>query len=226
MPPTPFAALNGKRIQVAHVTIPWYGTWCADVTLAVPDVIPLVSTLTLGDLTLTGSVFRMASFSGTRATRIVGGAGGWRRVIPSQGYSNPKGIPLSLLLSDAAALVGETVRVQSDYIVGTNYARETAPASRLLRQLAGQQWWIDNAGVTQIGNRTIAPIGTPFQVTDWSGGRGWFQIATENLSDWVPGRTFANYAVTKAQQIGLTMIAMDNDGKLRVQVLTDGTGSQ
>lgn len=222
----PFLALNGRRIVSGRITMPYYGAWVADVTIAVADVLPLASVLAFGDLTLTGTVYRMASFSGSRSARIVGGAAGWRKTIKAQGYSNPAGVRASLVLGDAAAAVGETVNLASDFIVGKAYVRETAPAERLLRQLAGPTWWIDPAGVTQIGTRASGAITSPFLINDWSGGKGWFSVSTEKISDWMPGRSFSNSNVSNPQQIGMVTFLADNDGKLRVNVLSDGVGSQ
>lgn len=222
----PYLALNGRRVVSANVMIPYYGAWCADVTIAVSDVIPLAATLTLGNLTLTGTVYRMASFSGARSARIVGGGAGWRKTLPAFAYANPAGIRASLVLGDAATLVGEKVNVMSDAIVGKTFVRESAPAERLLRQLGGSEWWIDPSGITQVGPRASGAITTQFLINDWSGAKGWFSVSTETISDWMPGRTFSNANVTKAQQIGMTTIIASNDGKLRVNVLSDGVGSQ
>lgn len=221
-----FLSLNGRRVVSARVTMPYYGAWVADVVLAISDTIPLSAALVLGDLTLSGTIYRMSSFSGARSARIVGGAAGWRKTIPAQAYVRPSGIAMSLVLGDAAALVGEQVRIANDVILGTTYVRENAPAERLLRQLAGPTWWIDPSGVTQVGTRAGGAITSPFQIVEWSGGRGFFEVATETLSDWMPGRTFSNANVTKSQQIGMTTYLADNTGKLRVLVLSDGVGAQ
>lgn len=222
----PYLALNGRRIVSARVTVPFYGAWCADVTLAIADTIPLTSVLTIGDLTLNGTIFRMASFSGSRSARLVGGGAGWRKVIPAQAYYNPLGVRASIVLGDAASIVGERLNLVTDSVLGTSYVREAAPAERVLRLIAGAQWWIDSSGVTQVGPRAGGAITSPFQIINWSGGKGWFDVSTETLSDWMPGRTFSNSNVTKAQQIGMVTYVADNDGKLRVNVLSDGVGSQ
>lgn len=221
-----YAVINGKRLASARITMPFYGVWCADVVLAVPDTIALSCTIQLGDLSLAGTIYRMASFSGSRSARVIGGAAGWRKIIPAQAYSKAQGIPMSLILGDAASLVGERINLAQDQLLGTTYVRETAPAERLLRQLAGPEWWVDNTGITQIGTRPGSAITSPFTMVDWSGGKGRFEIATETLSDWLPGRKFSNSNVSTQQQIGMTSFVMDNDGKLRVTVLSDGVGSQ
>lgn len=215
----PFAALNGRRIISGSVTFPYYGAWVADVTLSVSDTIPTLSTLTLEDLTLSCAVYRQFSFAGSRSARLVGGFGGWRKQIPAQAYQNSGGIKASLLLGDAASLVGEKVNVVSDQTVGSIFVREAAPAQRLLRQVAGSIWWIDAKGTTQVGPRSGSAIISSFTVITWSGAKGKFEIATEKLSDWMPGQTFTSPTVTATQTIGSTTIAIDNDGQLRLTVL-------
>lgn len=215
----PFAALNGRRVISGAITFPYYGAWVADVVLSVSDTIPTLSTLTLEDLTLSCAVYRQFSFAGSRSARLVGGFGGWRKTIPAQAYQSAGGIKASLLLGDAAALVGEKVNVVTDQTVGSLFVREAAPAQRLLRQLAGSLWWVDSKGTTQVGPRTSTAILSSFTAVEWSGAKGRFNIATEKLSDWMPGQTFTSPTVTATQTIGSTTIAIDNDGTLRLTVL-------
>jgi hypothetical protein len=115
--------------------------------------------------------------------------------------------------------VGEQISVASDSTIGTLFAREAAPAERLLRQLAGASWWVDTRGVTQVGPRTSMAITSAFTVVQWSGAKGSFEIATEIVGDWMPGNTFTAPTVSGTQTIGLTTIDADNDGKIRLTVL-------
>ena len=218
-----FAELNGSRIMSGSVTIPYYGLWTADIALAAAGPLPILCTLTIGNLTLQGAVYRSASFTQSRSARIVGGFGGWRKAVPAQAYYNPRGINLSLPLRDAASLVGEQVQVTNDASIGTSFVREAAPAERLLRQMCGPEWFVDVNGVTQIGVlRPTGRITTPFSPIDWSGGKGRFEIATETYADWLPGRSFTSSNISIAQFVGMTTFQMDNDGKVRLFVLSSG----
>lgn len=216
----PFAALNGRRVISGSITFPYYGTWVADVVLSVSDTIPTLSTLTLEDLTLSCAVYRQFSFAGSRSARLVGGFGGWKKPVPAQAYQNSSGLKASLLLGDAAAIVGEKVNVVTDQTVGTLFVREAAPAARLLRQIGGSLWWIDANGVTQVGPRSGSAIVSSFTAVQWSGAKGRFEIATEKLSDWMPAQTFTSPTVTTPQTVGSTTMTIDNDGQLRLTVLT------
>lgn len=217
-----FATLNGQRIVSGSVNVPYYGLWSGDVVLSVASPIPTSVTLVIGDLSMVGFVYRSASFTASRSARIVGGFGGWRKTIPSQSYQSNGGINMSLVLRDAAALCGEQINVAQDQNVGTSFTRESAPAERLLRLMAGPEWYVDPKGVTQVALRPSGRITSPFNIIDWSGAKGRFEVATENYTDWLPGRSFLNSNISVAQAIGMTTYTLENDGKLRLSVLSSG----
>ncbi len=215
--------LNGTRVVSGSITIPFYGPWVADVILATASDIPSAVSLVAGDLTLSGTVVRQAAFAASRSARIVGGGAGWRKVLPARGYSHEAGVKLSSVLGDAARESGERINVTPDRVIGKHYARDEGKAERTLAFELGGKWWIDPAGVTQIGARASDPIVTPFTVIAWSGGKGQFEIASESLLPWQPGRTFTSATVPQTQTIATTSIEVDNEGKLRLHILnTDG----
>lgn len=217
---TALLALNGKRITSLMLTVPQYGAWIADVSLAEATAVDASVELIVGNLTLRGTVVRAADFGGTQTARLVAGGNGWGRVIPELGYSQSAGIQLSAVLADAARECGESIVVANDHTIGTTYLRLADPAERVLHLLAGGAWWVDNDGVTQTADRTTGRITTPFTVEHWYGGKGAFEIATEDLASWMPGRSFTAPTVTTEQTISMVTITADNDGKLRLSVLT------
>lgn len=219
-----FADLNGHRIISGSITIPYYGTWSGDVVLALSDQLTNPAVVTFADITLTGAIWRQFAFTSSRSARLVGGAGGWSQPVPAIAYNNPGGVAMSMVLGDVAALVGETIKIAQDAVVGPTFVREAAPAARTLRQLAGINWWVDPSGITQIGPRTnLTPITTDFQATEYSGGKGQFKIATEHPADWMPGRTFSNEVVTTTQTIDTVTHTFTNDGQHRLEVLASPT---
>lgn len=213
-----FATLNGDRIISARITLPYQGTWSADVVLAVPSEIKQSVVLQVGDLSMVGTVIRSGSFSGSRSARIVGGGGGWRKVLKPKAYSNPTGVKLKSILEDAARESGESMYQFTDKVIGTNYIRDENPAEHVLRYWA-PNWWIDTNGKTHIEQRPSERILSPFTVEGWSGAKGFFEISTEKISDWVPGKTFTSATVTTEQSISQVSIETNNEGKLRLQVL-------
>ena len=218
-----FATVNDNRIISGNICIPFYGIWTALVILATSATINPSITLKIANLTMKGTAYRMASFSGSRSVLIVGGKAGWRDQISEQSYYNTNGLKKSLLLRDAASAVGESINLGFDDVIGTHYIRESAVAERTLRDIAGDVWWMDNNGVTQVKDRTnFAKITSEFTVANWSGAKGKFEIATEDVASFMPARTFTSPTVTSLQTISLTSIVVDNSGKLRLEVLSVG----
>lgn len=221
----PLVTLDGKRGATAKVVVPFYGIPFASVELAQADSVATKTKLVLADLTLTCAVHRSAPYGGSRTALVVGGYGGWRQKVSAQSYQNDDGVTLSMVLGDVAGAVGEQIAIAQDRVLGSHYTRDAAQASKLLRLLAGEAWWVDAAGVTQIGTRTSSAITTTFQVVKFDGARGIAEIATESVKDWMPGRTFAGVGVPGTQTIAMTSIDVTNDGKLRVRVLTTGAAN-
>lgn len=218
--------INGASVAIATITIPYYGAWSADVTLPVDAPLASSVALVVGDMTLRGTVVRQASFNGDMTARIVGGAAGWRKELPPKGYAHIVGVQMSTLLKDAADESGETIDVDSDRVVGIRWGRERGRGESLLRML-GVEWWIDNDGVTQTKPRDGAKISNPFTVLSYSGAQGSFEVATEAISQWTPGRTFSAPTVPDTQTISSVTIHSGNDGKLRLHVLnTDGANER
>lgn len=215
-----FASVNGLRSTSSSIAIPFYGQWVADVELA-PDT-PLAGAVTLqiGNLSMRGTVLRTKPFAGSRSARIVGGAGGWGKTISLDPYRLASGVPLSLVLRDAARACGETVKLAADRNLGEFYVPERGPASRLLRQLGGELWWMDAAGVTQVGPRPTTKIKSAATVEDYAAGKGWLTVATEDLAAWMPGATFSGNTVTTPITVGAVRIDADENGTLRLEILT------
>lgn len=219
---TQYADVNGIRVVSGSITIPYYGTWSGDLLLATSAPISGPLTLTLGGLVLHGTAVRTAPFAASRQLRLVGGAGGWRTSIPSRAYYAAGGVPLRMVLTDAATECGERIVVANDMVIGDHLTRPVGPASDVLRELVSQ-WWIDNDGITQVSaSRPSVPIASDYQVIEWDAGRGLAKIATESVQDWMPGNTFQSPAMTIAPAIGTTFIRADANGTWRVEVLTIG----
>jgi hypothetical protein len=216
-----FASMGGLRIVSGWIAVPLVGLWAADVTLASEASIPSPNvTLTVGNLSLTGFICRQAPFAGSRYCRVVGGFGGWRNTIPAKQYGLPGGIKLSLVLKDAAAECGEQINIPNDTTIGTRYVRENAKASRVLRQLAGENWYVDQNGVTQIAAWPMAPVKSLFTVQSHDGGQGRMVISTEDYGAWLPNASFQSPFIDLTYTIAGVLFKMQEDGVLRLEVLT------
>ena len=187
---TLFASLDGTPITRARVSVPFTGLWHADVWLDRVADVSGQQTLTIGPWTGTCAVVRAVDFTGQRMVRLVGGAGGWSQVPASpQFWADAQ---LSTIIGDIAASVGERVNVQADRSVSPFYVLDgQTPASTALQDLAGAGWWVDLAGVTQVGTRPTPVIASPFTIRDIDGPSGTYHVETEAIGDWVPGATFS-----------------------------------
>ena len=130
------------------------------------------------------------------------------------------GIKASLVLRDAAAEVGESVNVASDSNLGPKFDRSAGPASRVLRQVAGDAWYIDASGVTQLGTWPTRKVPSAFTVENQDGARGLFTIATEDYAAWLPGATFTAAFISGTYTVNAVSFTFGDDGKLRLEVLT------
>lgn len=217
-----YFAANGNRVTSGSLTIPYYGAWTADLMLAEPDALSSPVTVTIGPLSLTGAVVRSAPFAGARQARLVAGAGGWRKSLVSRSYQFGAGVKLSTVLGDAATELGEKINLPTDVVLGAAWTRPTQTGGQLLRQLAAQ-WWIDNAGVTQFASsRPSTTVSSAFVVVSDETGLGEYDIATEAPQDWAPGATFSAPTIAGNPMISSVTYRVDNDGLLRVRVLSTG----
>lgn len=217
---TAWAELNGERVLTASISMPRYGAWVADVSLALSASVASSVTLTAGSLSLVGTVIRAGTYGGSRAYRIVGGAGGWRKDLQARSYVNPGGVSSALVLADAAKETGETVAVTTPKMLGSSYVRLAGMASRVLSAIASS-WWVDATGVTQVDKpRDESMITTESVLTAMDGAAGIIEVATENEADWMPGRYFINPLITLPRQISSSRFHWGRDGRSRVEIVT------
>lgn len=218
----PYANANGIQITSARITRPRYMAWHGDVALAQGVTLTGDVLLTIGNLVLQGFAFRTAAFAGARGVRVAGGHGGWLKTVAPQSYEAPGAVTAGLVLGDVAISVGERLELSDPSLVlGDFWIRERCKASRVLRQILGDTWWIDDDGVTRDSERNDDVIDSPFQVIEYTPGMGRFIIATEDLKSWAPGRTFSTPVVPVQQTVSSVTIILDNKGSARLEVLAN-----
>jgi len=204
------ATLAGHRAVRAHVALPAWGAWYADVELDAEATLSGAVALKIAGLTLSGTVISGGPANGRSRYRIVAGAGGWGTTLPPKAYANDAGVKASAVLVDAATACGEQFDATTlpTTRLGPHWARHEGPACRALEQIAPSGWYIGEDGVTRIGARTA---------TAWTGkaahepvdhASGSVVLAPETLEGLVPG----------AIVDGLTAVDVHHevaDGKLR-----------
>lgn len=153
--------LQPGNVRVLSVTllIPWLGIPTIECELD-PDTLKVPSglvTLSIGAQTVSGTVDPRGSgqFVEFVHVRILGGAGGWDKTVSVQWYASDTGVSSATVIAQTAGEVGETANVAAPLVYPARFVRGIGPASRVLE---GMNWWVDLAGVTQVGDRpTVTP---------------------------------------------------------------------
>lgn len=186
-----FAAVNNLHATEVEIRIPLIGIWDADVTLSdVPSGTVLTDVvLTLAGLRLVGRVYRGGAWHGSYHARIVGGKGGWMQALPPKGYRSLTSVKASLVLKDAAKVVGETIDItkDDDWGLGSHWIRTAQPAGRIFNQL-GRAWYMREDGVTVVRARESGTVGAQFDAVSADPARGLYTIATEQPESFMPGK--------------------------------------
>ena len=214
------AEINGLPCSRVRVQIPSWGVWWADVDVVGDQAISGAATLTVGSMTLVGTVVVGGTASGRSAYRIAGGAARWGHEISARSYANDLGVRRTVLAQDAATDAGETVDVSTLVgTVGPSYVRDVAPASRVLDAIAPSEWYVDVDGVTRFGARVAAPLTTtaPRVIVSPLDGMIVLSPDADEVSSYVPG-----VVVDGAQAVDV-QIDVGTEG-LRVSMYTSPWG--
>ena len=217
---TLFASLNNTPITRARLVIPYSGIWHADIWLDRVSDTTGPQALQIDALIATCAVVRQIDFTGESMLRVVGGAGGWRTQATAKLYAQAN---LSTILGDTATAVGEQVNVVTDSAITPFYvitseddSGSPMPASQVLQDLMGDQWYMDLSGVIQQGPRPSPAIASTFTLRTIDGPPGIYTVDSDNIADWLPGATFT--APTGSGTISRVEHILDA-GKLTTQVM-------
>ncbi|HEY3499764.1 MAG TPA: hypothetical protein VGK73_33965 [Polyangiaceae bacterium] len=152
-------SLNGHACISGRVDIPGVGLWYASVDLAGEVELEGAVTLTVLDTTWSGFVIAGGPVDGRSRYRLVAGAGGWGRDLPSRAYANDAGLPLARILADAATEAGEPAPASPPAtILGPHYVRPVQPAAFVLNALAPRGWYARADGVVELATRPAGPF--------------------------------------------------------------------
>lgn len=164
---------GGIRVISMRLLQPWTGVWLADLELD-PELVALAPTsgkvaITVGQpprVTLTGTIDPRGSgaFVEFSHLRVLGGGAGWDQTVAPQHFHSDGGILSTRVYAATGLLVGETVNVLAPISLGIDFVRSAGPASRVLEEL---EWWVDLAGVTQVGTRPPAAPDASLTLIRW-----------------------------------------------------------
>lgn len=183
------ATFNGHRVTSARVSMPAWGCWWADVSIDGEVEAAGAAELRISDLTLKGTILSGGPAKGRSHFRIVAGAGGWGKTIPSKNESNDLGVTLKTILQKAAEEVGETLELgaRANEEVGPHFVRKEGPASRVLQQFADRAWYVDEAGVTRLGLRPETTLDQRVAMGPVDRAAATVTFAAESIATILPG---------------------------------------
>lgn len=220
-----YAAVAGHRATALRITVGTVGPWVAECSLEDDsDVMGRVD-VTVGDLTLSGTVSTSNSgvFGGERKVVVIGGANGWGVSVPAKDYHNDARVKASTVAEDAARAVGETIGafVPVNDRVGIDYVRQVGPASRALEDVAGgAPWWVDYKGVTNVGPRNGSTTDA-YEVLAYDPGSQRVTLGVESPGDVVVGSILSK-GLDGAKVVRQLEIIADA-GEVRLVALCVGT---
>lgn len=180
----PLASVDGQRITYALIRIPYSGAWVADLDVDTDKTITGKVETRVGNLSMTGTVDPRFSgaFAMNTKLRVVAGNGKIDAVLKAKDYANDASIKAQTVVADIVREAGEIL--DPDYSdtmrFGPHYARESAPASRLLRQMVGSRWWVDLAGVVRIGDRPRSEVPGDYEILDFDPRTKIATVSTDN----------------------------------------------
>ncbi|HXG69985.1 MAG TPA: hypothetical protein VNJ04_05150 [Gemmatimonadaceae bacterium] len=210
------STLNGHRVTSARITIPSWGCWHASVD--VDGEHPIANgervKLVVADATFHGAVLSGGVALGRSFYRIVAGAGGWGRTIPPWSWSDDAGVKFSTAIGDAAREAGETLApIAATMRTGPSWTRDEGPASQTLNTLATGGWYVDEAGVTHVGARSVEKLPAKVtRVTPVDLARGKAELASDSIAAILPGVVVDGLTATDVQH------DISADGGLRTTV--------
>lgn len=179
-----FAHVGGHTLVAITVHVPGVGPWWADLELeGAPDLSGSVR-IGIGELELVGTVDAQhdGTFGLQRRCRVVGGGGGWGKLLAPRHYHNDAQVRARTVAEDAAREAGETLAGLTATIgtpgppawapaaerIGVDYVRQAGPASRVLEDVIGDvPWWVAYDGSTCVASRAeSSPASGSYQVLE------------------------------------------------------------
>lgn len=191
------ALVNGNRTTRLVLRRPWSGVWSvvADFDQRI-DSLEGRATVQIGDATLIGTFVPSLSGSFQLQSRavIVGGNAGWRQVVDRAHEHSDAGVRARNIITKLAGQVGEPLgNVDTDIVVGVDYVRVRGPASTAMDQLCiGATWWLDDAGVTNVGTRPEVEIAGAYEVLDYEPRWKVATVTADRIDQVVPGCVLRN----------------------------------
>jgi hypothetical protein len=161
-----FATLGNARVRRLGLTVPNVGVWFADIHLLDDDALidGAKVDLRIGPTLWRGTVLpgENGIFALTRMCRVRGGGGGWSRTLGPKHYHNDFGVRAAEVVADLCRETGETLGsfVPVAERIGVDYVRAAGitAAGSLADVIGAVPWWVDQAGLTNVGTRPATQL--------------------------------------------------------------------
>jgi hypothetical protein len=184
------------RVITMRMVHPFRGVWLADLELD-PDT--LSNAPSSGKVTITINAPTPVTLQGTidpRGSggfvefyhlRVLGGGAGWDQLVRPKDYQADGGLTTRDVYTTTATEVGETVNVTSPVAI-THFVRTAGAASRVLEDEPA--WYLDTAGVTQVGPRPQATLDSSAVLVRWDPTTEVAELTCDTLI--LPGTTISD----------------------------------
>jgi hypothetical protein len=216
------------NIVTAKLHIPSAGAWRADLLLDHGEAPTGAATVTIGDLSLVGTVLRSGLDAADRPhATVIGGRGWFASVTSPRAFQSDSGVRLSTVLATLAAGAGQAIIQPADRTIGEYYelqaSRPGEPVTYsdalndLSRAGLAPVWRVDPDGVTRFGARTAQAV-TGRATLLWSDrGTGLATYGLDAPATWLPGNTVDGASIDRID-------IREAGGKLEADVwLTEAT---
>jgi hypothetical protein len=214
--------LSGSKVLEARLTIPAWGASYHDVTLDREVSLTGAQTLNVADLSVACTVLSGGASFGRSHYRLVAGAGGWGKGLPSKSYANDLGVKLLQVLTDAASAVGETLdptTINATQTIGPQFTRPAQIAGRLLEQYAPNAWYIGEDGKTRLGARASSALNSKATVESLDIARGTAVISSDSIAGILPGVVVSGTSTTGPWSLTAADVEITvSDGAVRAKV--------
>jgi len=227
-----FATLGNARVRRLSLTVPNTGVWCAEVDLiddaALTDGARV--DLRIGPTLWRGTVApgENGVFAATRKCMVKGGAGAWGTTLAPKHYHNDFAVRAAEVVADLCRETGETLGsfVPAAERIGVDYVRAAGitAAGSLADVIGAVPWWVDQAGLTNVGTRPATQLNAgTYELLAYDPR---LRMATlgVNASDIGPiaiGATLVDQRIDRAAVIREYTVELEED-RLRVQAYCGG----
>lgn len=185
-------SIDGVPVSAARFYVPGWGIPWMDLRTTEPLAKDRgdLARVDFAGMPVSMTVASGGEYEGTSRFHLVGGRGGWGRVVPDKSYRNDSGVQGALVVSDLAAEVGEQVEAVPQSVLGPHYARRHERASLVLHELFPSSWRVDLDGVTRFGARPSAAYQSDATVTRVDKAARIVEFRATEVGSLVPGLTF------------------------------------